>query len=507
MPASHIDSYSRLSRFLLYRSLALLGLVLASPSHSAAGEQLRYKIEPEQVIPYTVKIEVETPNSVDTLSGIFSITGKQLDAETITLNYSGGLSKSSKAKRSSNGPGGFGPGGFGPGGFGPPMGRPGGFPSSPFDQPTFRGLTNTTSELVITKSGSVKSMRGDSQLPYLLGNLSLFPFEMLPDNETNQWQSGTQLTITSKSDSDSRFGPRFGPFANNNDEKTKTGGDETASYQIVDAKTNLVSITKTYSLTSPSIGKDDPGFKVNGTGNWIFNRAEGISESLNFKSEMVISEDNTDVRIPIKIEWKRMPLPEYQAILKERQDKLAALQAEAKINREKAARAAKEKEGKQLATNEKRTILADLNSSDWPTISRKLRDLRNFVPHPNDFDIAKRVKELRSHSVLSVSREAKELWDRLEPILEAAQASGTPSEMPQASGDNPFATEEEKAAASATAMRQWSDRTGAFKIEARFVRIDGDNAILLRKDNKEIKVPISRLSPDDQKILEGLRKK
>jgi hypothetical protein len=130
-----------------------------------AQDQFRYQIKPDQVVPYSVKIEAETPAGMETLSGIIAIKGRELQADAITVEYSGGLTKNVKAK---GGSGGRGPRGFGPGG---------GIPRSPFDRPDFRGLTNTTSEMVVTPTGGVKTMRGDSQLPYLLGNLSLFPFD------------------------------------------------------------------------------------------------------------------------------------------------------------------------------------------------------------------------------------------------------------------------------------------------------------------------------------------
>lgn len=127
--------------------------------------------------------------------------------------------------------------------------------------------------------------------------------------------------------------------------------------------------------------------------------------------------------------------------------------------------------------------------------------MKGFSPHPKDFDIALRVKELRKHNVVGVSNAAKDLWDALEPILDSAAA------MPAAeTDDNPFATADEKEEMTAASeMREWSDKTGAFKVEARFIKIDGTKVVLLRKDGEELTLPISRLSTADQKIVEGLR--
>jgi hypothetical protein len=476
----------------------LMSAVLCS-TPLVAQEPLRYQIKPDQVVPYSVKIDAETPAGMETLSGIIAIKGRELQADAITVEYSGGLSKTVKAK---GGSGGRGPRGFGPGGFGRPGG---GIPRSPFDRPDFRGLTNTTSEMVVTPTGGVKTMRGDSQLPYLLGNLSLFPFDLLPEGNTTEWADGNGLTITTRSDSDSRFGPRFGPFAgNDNDETVKTGGSESANYRIVSTNGDLVSIAKTYKMTSPSAGGDDPGFNSEGSGTWVFNKAEGVSESMDFKTQLTVAMTNAEVRIPVSVNWKRIPVPEYEAHIKERQEKLAALQAEAKARGEKAAKEAKEKEGKQLPAKVKREILDDLNSKDWVTISRRLDTMKGYVPHPKDFDIAARVKELTSHKVLSVTFSAKEVWKKMEPVIAAADEAAA-AEL--SSEDNPFATDEEKMAADPRDVREWSDSSGSFKVEASFVRLEDKTAVLKRKDGKEVKVPLSRLSPEDRELAESFAKK
>src|SRR5687768_5434091 len=51
--------------------------------------------------------------------------------------------------------------------------------------------------------------------------------------------------------------------------------------------------------------------------------------------------------------------------------------------------------------------------------------------------------------------------------------------------------------------RTWSDKSGKFSVMAEFVRIDGDRAVLRRSDGKEIKVPIEKLSEDDQAVIKA----
>jgi hypothetical protein len=44
--------------------------------------------------------------------------------------------------------------------------------------------------------------------------------------------------------------------------------------------------------------------------------------------------------------------------------------------------------------------------------------------------------------------------------------------------------------------KQWVDNTGKHKVEAEFVRLDGNQVVLKRLDGKEIKIPFDRLSPE-----------
>ena len=262
-------------------------------------------------------------------------------------------------------------------------------------------------------------MKGDSQLPYLLGNLSLFPFEALPEGDVKEWEGGSDLTITSKS-SNSRFGPRRGPFARGNDDK-QSGGGETLSYNVTSDDGKLVTIEKKYSLNSPAATSDDTGYKMEGSGTWVFNRELGVSESMNFKADLHTTTKSVSVRFPVTVVWNRMPEADYDAFIKERQEKLAALRKQAEERRAKQAAAAKEREGKPLEETVKKEVLADLNSSQWPTISRRLNRMRNFKPHSDDFDIALRIQELQSHKVVGVSLPAKNLWKKLAPIVEAEE--------------------------------------------------------------------------------------
>ncbi|HEX5105699.1 MAG TPA: SHD1 domain-containing protein, partial [Pirellulaceae bacterium] len=76
------------------------------------------------------------------------------------------------------------------------------------------------------------------------------------------------------------------------------------------------------------------------------------------------------------------------------------------------------------------------------------------------------------------------------PTAPAAPAAGRP--RPAAEPANPFAT------AAETKRRTWTDSTGKFKIEASFSGKEGNDVLLTRADGKTIKLPLAKLSKEDQ---------
>jgi hypothetical protein len=464
-------------------------LCAAGPSF---GAELKYSIAPMQVVPYTVNIVATTPSSKDTMTGTIAFTGKQSGDAQFTVSYVGSLSRRTTQSRSSGRPG--------RGGFGPFRGPGGPAMRGPFGRGvSFGGLTRMTNQVVVGRRGEIRKLTGESQLPYLIGNLSILPFEALPKGEQQEWEVGTGISITEEDDS-----PFFGgPFRGNT--TVKTGGSESATYKIVKDDGKLVTIATTYKLVSPAAKKDDQAVEINGTGTFIFDRELGITESHKMKRSVAVTENGSTVTIPMTVNYTRMPLEDYQSQEKERQERIAKGQKDHAERTAKANAAAKAAEGKKLDPEKKKQILADLNSSQWPNIARRLRGMGRFVPHPDDFDIAMRVKELQTHKVLSVYKPARDLWIKLDPIVEAGKknmsVATTSGETP--ADDNPFATDEEKTVAAARGLREWT--SGEFKVEARFVRFDGTKIVLKRKDGKELSVPISLLSAADQKVAESLR--
>ncbi len=166
----------------------LAGPVLAAENASAVP---RYKFALGGRYVYAIKVEADLPESVETLSGNTTYTVKSVDAKTgqITLVNTGALVTKSKAKPSRQG---FRP--FPPRPSFPPMFGPGDFAPQ--------------RELTITPDGFLVRYQGESQLPYLLGNLSMLVLEPLPPGGKTTWETRRAVSIAEK-EKNARPLPRF----------------------------------------------------------------------------------------------------------------------------------------------------------------------------------------------------------------------------------------------------------------------------------------------------------
>lgn len=479
-------------------SCVVLGLMLPL-TEIANGQQMRYQMKPDQVVGYNVTITATTPTSTDTMQGVITYKGLQTQGDTLTLEYNGGLKKTSKSSVPLGGSGGFrgGPRGFGR--VGP--GGPGGFPRSPFDQPDFRGLVQSTNTIVMTNAGDVKNLRGDSQLPYLLGNLCLMPFEALPEDGAKEWQEGNGLTITSGSNSDSRFGPRFGPFANNNEEEKKTGGGETVAYRIQGDDGKSVTIAKTYTLSSPPATQDDTGFAINGSGTYVFNRELGVPESTDMKMDLKVTSNNSDVKIPLTVAFKRMS-----------DDELAAHK---KLLEEEKAKAHEfaTRHSRPMPPEDLKRVMGNLTSDNEARILKELVELSRSTRREifkEDVELPVQVGLLLTHKNPMIQQAAKVIWDKWGAAVEKHASEDDKKRVAEAvkqheeMAGNPFEVEGED---DGKGIRTWSDKSGRFKVEGEFQQLQGGMVVLKDKDGKTVRVPKARLSDSDQKLIEKLSKK
>lgn len=66
--------------------------------------------------------------------------------------------------------------------------------------------------------------------------------------------------------------------------------------------------------------------------------------------------------------------------------------------------------------------------------------------------------------------------------------------------ENPFAPND-----GLDVMREWADATGKYKIEAKFIKYDGTNITLERKDGRQVTLALAKLSKADQDFVKAAR--
>ncbi len=529
---------------------------------TAGAESLSYSWKDGQKFSYEIVVTVETDAATITYKGITNYTVNRTSPGQASITYRGGLRETKKYKPTnrSNRRGPFGPRGFG--------GRPS-IPS-PFSRPTFAGKTQTTNKLTITSRGQTLTMEGTSQLPYLLGNVSLLPFESLPRGSEKQWSVDSGVSITKKDENRrDRFGP-FGPFAGSGDQSVQAGG-EVSNYSIQSDRGNLVVIKKSYRLHTPQVG-DKAAYDLSGAGTWTFDRQENVPHAYDMKLKLTVSSGNSTTVYPISIKYKRISaakLAEMAATAKKKADEMAAAAAKKKAIAEAA-----------LSPSVKSNALASLSSSENASVLKTLGELAAKSPKEPDSQIAAAIEQLLTSTDKSVAgaahkalvkwspsyslktRLAKEyqhyspvkstklvvesitplyvgqivqvqlrtfwrpaiikkllpdgkvdiahlLWgkDHMPATVARRNIQLAPPELEQPARPKSVSASVSKSGAPATGKgsRTWSDVSGKFQVEAKFVSVSDGKVNLLRADGRILSVPLEKLSPKDQAFVEQMQ--
>lgn len=526
---------------------------------STATAQMSYRFKPQQKFSYDMEVTVDTDEETITYKGIIHYVVERADGNQATLNYQGGLTESKKPKNQAR-RGGFplGPGGFGP----PPI-------PSPFSRPAFAGKTQTTNKITLTSKGQTLAMEGDSQLPYLLGNVSLIPFEILPAGNERQWSSDTGVSITEQREDRRPFG-RFGPmspFGDNSPQSVQAGGELT-NYSVASDDGNKVLVNKSYRLHTPKTN-DNPAFEMVGSGTWTFDRQANVPQASEVTFSLKVSEGNSTTTIPIRLTYERIS-----------DQRLAEMEAEAKQKAEEMAAAAAEK--KRLAETpltvaETQAALAALASGDPATVRSMLNQLAEKSPSDPDPQIVAAIRphlDSSDRNVQSAADKALTKWSadyakvkRLEKeyqgpgalkstdlyvesatplfvgqIVQAKQprhgpfwrAARVKRLLPDGTVELAFLTwgDERDVAAvgrrdiqlappelpqparpesgTSTAStgpesRSWSDSTGKFHVQASYVSLENGTVRLQRTDGRTIAIPLEKLSEGDKAHVQSLQ--
>ncbi|WP_442509902.1 SHD1 domain-containing protein [Novipirellula sp. SH528] len=543
---------SRAHCILLFLSVSIFGL--ASPP--VAAQVLRYQPKPDSQFAYRFEISADSGSETTHYKGITKYEVKSVDANLIQLTYRGGLSESKTYKADNRGM----RGPFGFGSFPPSM-------PSPFSRPAFAGKTQTTNQITMSTRGEVIKLVGDSQLPFLLGNVSLIPFEPLPETDEKKWQIDSGIAVTQK-DRQDRFGPGgfgpggFDPFGrkNNNDDTVRAAIERT-SFQLLRHQKDLVLFKKDYELKMPET-EDGVAYEMSGSGTWTFDKSENMPAGIEFSYKLIVKSKNSTTTLPITMKYERLS-----------QQEIDAIEADAKKRAEEKAMAAAQAKAEAEAplTNAQRAdALASLASNDAARQIQTLGELAKKNLKDPDHDIAAAMKPLiesdndkirkAAHSALlrwdaDYKRIAslKSAYDRggvvdnskrevnllttlyvgqivqvnehgpfwkpatIEEILTDGQVrvkfrgggsrmtTVSRSKIQLAPEDLPQPNKPATAAQPNSTPRTWSDASGRFKVDAVLLRVEGASVVLKRADNREVTVPIVNLSDADKDFLRELQ--
>lgn len=264
-----------------------------------SGQMLRHT-------PGTATQRLEGPALIKKVSptvALVTITPKTGDAEgdIYNLRHSGQLMSSKKNKNGIPAPGG--------------IGRLGMF--SPFGGVGLPRFPNHTDLRVDGFGRVVDAKGGNSQLPYVLGNLSLLVLEPLSAEGRRRWEVTDRIAIEEKGDDRPGFGPGnfprppFGPrmprpgFPGAPEPKGKTyEGLEKTVYSLGERNGDTVSIKKQYEMKTQEAGAKQPHLQLVGEGTFVFDTNQGLPKSLDFQVTLNVSEGNVTARLPIHIEYR-----------------------------------------------------------------------------------------------------------------------------------------------------------------------------------------------------------
>jgi hypothetical protein len=462
-------------------SAFLLFIGLTVPLAAQEKQMLKYDLAEGEQVHYRVTIILDSPIEKHTMTGVISYTGLEKNSEQLSMKFQGGLKESKQAKGSS--------GIRGPRGFGR---RPGGPPPGLFGRGgiAFNGLKETSTQLSIHPNGDVESLKAESQIPYLLGNLSLLPFEALADDSQASWQSGNGITVTQQNDS----GFSRSPFRETT-KVIKTGGSELTKYKIESVDGALVTIKKTYELNSPSAGQNDNGMKISGTGTFVFNKEVSMPESLSIKYDFEVQLKDSKITMPLAVAYERLSKEEIAEV----RAKEEFVKNNPGINTD----------GTHWTEEVQQNIIKELQSTDVHVVQRRLVRLSARLPFLEEKKIAEALRPLldKGGQTGKMAGMAWRRWKVIVPELNAEYLASLEKKKMEASvkpaTENPF-DPAEKPRPVAPQMRTWSDTTGQFKIEATFIELKGDSITLKRKDGKVISLPIAKLSEPDQKHIKEM---
>ncbi len=348
---------------------------------SSSSDSLYYDPKSGQKFSYDFEIAIRGADETIFYKGTTQYTVVEATDQHIRLTYRGGLYESTKVHESRK---------SGAVLLGP-RGLPHPHPMSVFGRMDMLGKTQTTNQITLSRKGQVLVLDGSSHLPFLLGNVSLIPFEAFPADDANEWSSDSGVSIA-KNGEPSRvpFFPLW-TLGTSNQESVQAAS-EVIRYQREKSDDQLMVIRKTYEMTTPNTG-DRESFHMTGQGTWEFNNQQRIPQSSEMNYTLVVKDRNTTTTYPMELKFSLLT-PERIAQLEV--ERKAAAERSAKIAEERKAQVENRKAEaeKPLNEQEKKDTLAALASDDYFKVHSTLVQLMQRQPKEPDPDIALAARKL-----------------------------------------------------------------------------------------------------------------
>jgi hypothetical protein len=319
--------------------------------------KLRYGWKPGQSYLYRVTIEVGAGGETETRFGDVTYKVDSVKDGQTTLSFSGLLGYSYKAT---------------PGIRSRPFSRP--YPPFPRTSRTTMPAGPQAGKVTLDPFGRVTKHQGSSQLPFLLGDLSVVVIEPLSETGNNSWRVARDIEVSFRKD-ELPF-PRTPPLG---EPREAVPATETIDYSLEEAGEKLVTITKRYEAKTAATIDGQPILEMVGTGTWKFNRELGVPASLDCRIEATCREANLTTSASVKVAYHLLDEAEKAAI--------ARAVEEARLKRLQP-----------LTRQELDNLATDLESGGHDPLLRALQTLGERDPKEPDPRVAKALESVLLHN-------------------------------------------------------------------------------------------------------------
>ena len=135
--------------------------------------------------------------------------------------------------------------------------------------------------------------------------------ETLPGAVSSQWQSRNETQMVYEQRNKVSPGSRLVKL-----EKTTLTADETATYILGDASSNLIQIQKQYRLATRAATEGQPAIELTGKADLTFDAQVGLFQAMAFSGKLIVTEQGDTRTVPVTINYERLTGAKRQAALR-----------------------------------------------------------------------------------------------------------------------------------------------------------------------------------------------